>query len=52
MGVFSLSLFNRYKSIKYKYYSKCEYCGKELKPIPAKADGEPTFIGVQKCDCR
>lgn len=29
---------------------KCKYCGRELKPAPAKHDGEPTYVGFLPCD--
>lgn len=31
---------------------KCKKCGKELKPAPAKWDGEPTSVGFLPCDCK
>ena len=30
----------------------CEYCGSELKPAPARFDGEPTFVGYLPCNCK
>ena len=30
---------------------KCPHCGTELKPAPAKWDGESTYVGHLPCDC-
>lgn len=30
---------------------KCEICGAELKPAPAKFDGEFTYVGYLPCNC-
>lgn len=29
----------------------CENCGREMRPAPARWDGEPTFVGFHPCAC-
>jgi hypothetical protein len=29
----------------------CKLCGRELKPAPAKWNGEPTYVGYYPCPC-
>lgn len=32
--------------------ANCEHCGVELKPAPARWDGEATFVGFIPCACQ
>jgi hypothetical protein len=29
----------------------CPICGRELRPAPARHDGEPTYVGFFPCPC-
>jgi hypothetical protein len=30
---------------------ECDPCGSPLRPAPARADGEPTYVGYWRCTC-